>query len=167
MFYSFTPFSNCPFFQLNSKRWRDFPGQLTNFRTVLIILSPLSSLGPITWFTNGWLTLIQGWFTNCPMVILSLGSVFSNWTMSCLAAGDKTNTESDDDTRLCAAHIKQVKQQGLKWTKWTKLSKLLPVQHWYRAWVICWYHKSINIERDQSDWFNSRPNYIFIKETNT
>lgn len=31
---------------------------------------------------------------------------------------------------------------------------------------ICWYHKSINIERDQSDWFNLRPNFIFIKETN-
>lgn len=25
---------------------------------------------------------------NCPMVILSLGSVFSNWMMSCLAAGN-------------------------------------------------------------------------------
>lgn len=36
------------------------------------------------------LTLIHGWLTNCPMVILSLGSVFSNWTMSCLATWKNT-----------------------------------------------------------------------------
>lgn len=34
------------------------------------------------------LTLIQGWFMNWPMVIRSLGSVFSNWMMSCLASED-------------------------------------------------------------------------------
>ena len=36
-------------------------------------------------FTQSELTLIQGWFINWAMVILSLGSVFSNCTMSCFA----------------------------------------------------------------------------------
>lgn len=31
------------------------------------------------------LTLIQGWLTNSPMVILWVGSVFSKWQISCLA----------------------------------------------------------------------------------
>lgn len=31
------------------------------------------------------LTLIQEWFMNCVMVILSVGSVFNSWQMSCFA----------------------------------------------------------------------------------
>lgn len=34
-------------------------------------------------------TLIQGWFMNCVMVILSLGSVFSSWLIRSLAVGHR------------------------------------------------------------------------------
>lgn len=55
-------------------------------------------------FTQHELTLIQGWFINWAMVILSLGSVFSNCTMSCLATRyQKTIEKLSVIPKFCAA----------------------------------------------------------------
>lgn len=51
-------------------------------------------------------TLIQGWFMNCPIVILSLGFVFSNWMMSCFAAQKMFTSDKTYGKLLYSPHYR-------------------------------------------------------------
>lgn len=55
---------------------------------------PLSSL-PALLQAKTMLTLIQGWFMNCMMVSLSVGSVFRSRRISCLARGPRKEGSSE------------------------------------------------------------------------